>query len=1501
MRIIFLILCLSIGASINSIHGHTCPAPCDCKHVGPQAERLKVKCNKGSDIQDIKDINIDVVSIELYHLDLSKNNINFISNGIFKNLTNLKRLDLSANKIINLNEGSFDGLENLERLDLSKNEISSIDPLAFRPLTGLKKLDLSFNKLSTLDSTLFHDLTSIERLKLNNNALKTLTEGTFYGLKSLRQLDLSNNPWECDCYLYWLSNWKNTSVFKLNPVPTCNSPGNFHGKPIPDLKYSNDFQCDWISPTLEIFPSQNQVVFSGDSISLKCSAPSITDDRTAKLLWQWTPSLLTLTPLADPVDTLSNIKVDNRYLADSGIIDSSLSIFPVTKEHNGQWNCFLISIYGNKSKAINIIVISNDTRYCPLAITRTNKGVYAWPRTIVGWKVELPCEGISLSSLISLSRATYQCNSTGHWTNLDTESCPFISPVTRALQQYANMNLSLADNLMETFKRFANYTHPYQLADPIDLDFIAKTLENYLNFLTHDKDLPLFIIAAITSLLKCQKDLIQRAEVDYKAASRLISIVESVTKATPALQIHEKTLALEEFRVNTESFVGLSCTWYSSTLPEDLDTRFLHCATSNRTAILNIKDKVIEASIRLPSSLLSQQQHLEQDMSLMVSMYSDSRLFPSPATRVVNSAVIGSRVIDLDVNLTEPVIVMLKSSHSHPIPVIWSSEISVNGSRWTREGCHFANFINNLVVFHCNRLGYYGLLEDLSYRSATNKTGALFRYSHPAIYVGTFVLIVCLTSTSVTYIICYASISMPKRAKHSVINTWISITLLSFLYTIGIQQTENVEICQSVGLILHYLSLCSLLWMAVSASNMYKRLAKNTQELVSDDEIPEQPIQKPLLGLYLVGWGIALIVCGISGAVNLREYAGYSYCFLTKAPALSALFVPAVILIIYLLIFYLLVRCTIRSVDHNGQLSEGTQATENMDLELLEPHENRDQASMSVTVSSEIDDLEYSQITQLKGHIILLILYILTWISAAASTISQVFIHFPYAETIFSIGYALSSSALGCFVLLFYGLARNDVRSQWALMRCWLRRKKNNCCRTRSVSDARPALPTQSLVQNLPIINHPTHLSDSNSVSSRHTSVSPMAIAHVLKTPERESPNKKTNVNLVVLHRQQYRSNNSVKTYTESAPVSVEMFYNPHQSGVARKFFKKQRRHKHNNLGPRKQGDGGATSDGGSCISIPRPAVSGDGRERIETIFGSSAKVNNTNIHVEMNPVADAKNVNMLSDSGSMSEGVRYIIGQEIVRQGSKKVNNDNPERRRIERIELAGGLSPPESDETRTDEEKHLRNVSQQCSLEYSSEVELTAAMTSERSDHNLPEIGETPETPEKISDNFRYSSCGEINSQDHQDDDKNFNAVDPRFRDLKTCERHSSLYDLDLECRRLDLDKHEATSVSGSSSRSRQRQNSRHSDADGSFKELFSGSLTDVRIPTGFGKDFSSLTDLAAIDVTLGATRHLDMNASIGVDYEDTNYSTSHYTDDAALDEEMLLDNPIKKETSV
>lgn len=587
---------------------------------------------------------------------------------------------------------------------------------------------------------------------------------------------------------------------------------------------------------------------------------------------------------------------------------------------------------------------------------------------------------------------------------------------------------------------------------------------------------------------------------------------------------------------------------------------------------------------------------------------------------------------------------------------------------------------------------------------------------------------------------------------------------------------------------------------------MYKKLAKSGLDVIPDDELPDQPIPKPLLGLYLVGWGVALIICGISGAINLREYAGYSHCFLTSAPALAALFIPSGILITYLLIFFLLIRRAIQNVDMNAQLSEGTQATENMDLELLEPNANpsgdRNSVHSTQTVSSDIEDPEHSQFTQWKGQIIMLILYLLSWGSAAAVTIKPLNSHIPFEETVFAVLYAITTSTLGIFVLFFYGIARNDVRSQWLRMRCWLEKRKNRCCRTRNVCDANVAIPTQPLVQNFvpPPLNSNSvrrtsqatqTISDTNSIASSintnrshiyngNSKLVDLAVANRDAVPAVSANAKAGNMNLIVLHRQQYRSNNSVTTYTEPAMACVEMFYNPHQSCVARKFFKKQRKHtKKNNLGPRKQGDGGATSDGGSCISIPRPTAKiNNSLER--SILSSSAKVNNTNIHVELNPINDIKNVNILSDStGSMSEErnipIRFVIGQENLVRSIKKINNDSAQQDsahdNVATSDATRGTLQPkrttqDSDaEVKTDEEWHLRNVSQQCSLEYSSEMDTVTQMTSERSDHNLPEICESAAEMAQ-EEHFSRKRCPSVNEIDIASDAERLSRADMSAR---------------------------------------------------------------------------------------------------------------------------------------
>ncbi|XP_011873777.1 PREDICTED: probable G-protein coupled receptor 125 isoform X2 [Vollenhovia emeryi] len=1344
-----------------------CPQHCICKQVGAQAEWLRLKC--GDRLEEIKDVDVNKVSVELIQLDLSKNVIYVVQADAFANLTNLRRLDLSRNKISSVGEGCFNGLENLERLDLSQNRISTIDSYAFKKLPNLK------------------------RLKLNGNSLTTLKEGTFHGLKMLKQLDLSTNPWECDCNLYWFSNWIYNSSIKLNPTPKCVLPAFAKGQSLKKMRFMEELQCQWISPTIEIRPVQNQVVFAGDSITLKCRAPSITVDKTAKLSWLWYPNasaeVVDLNAYKDPRENLPNIKVDNRYLSDSGIVDSALSIVPIKEEHNGQWNCLLVSVNGNKSKALSVIVISEHTRYCPLTVTRDNKGIYTWPKTIVGWKAELPCEGNRLTGMMQAPlKAFYHCNMSGQWEYLNTESCPYISHTTKILEQFSKVNLSLTKStLLETAKRFKNYTGngSVKLTDPVEVHFIVRTIENYLSFLMDEKELGTMLVDIVSSMMRLPKEMLRRAEIHFKACTRLVKAVERIVEYAPSIQSHKKYMALEEFRVKRDSFGGLTCTWYTSVATSaDSDARFLHCTTINRTTPISTKDKTIEASIQLPASLLQHAQDGALAQQLMISLYSDSRFFPKTIVNDsmdVSTCIVGSKLIGTSIrNLSEPVYVMLKAplyyyNGMRPTPVVWDETLN-NVGAWTSDGCQLINLLNNLIVFHCDRLGYYGLLQEVSHLDGNSLHGAKFRYSHPAIYVGSFVMITCLMIMSVTYIISYTSITMPKKAKHSVINTWFAMALLSFLYSIGIQQTEHIEICQGVGLVLHYLSLCCLLWMAVSASNMHKKLTKPGLNVIPDDELPDQPIPKPLLGLYLVGWGVALIICGISGAINLREYAGYSHCFLTSGPALAALFIPSGILIAYLLIFLLLIRRAIQNVDTNAQLSEGTQATENMDLELLEPNANpsgdRNSMRSTQTVSSDIEDPEHSQFTQWKGQVIMLVLYLMSWAGAVAVTIKP-FDFMPFEETVFAVIYAITTSSLGVFVLFFYGIARNDVRSQWLKMRCWLEKRKNRCCRTRSVCDANAAIPTQPLVQNFvpPLSNSQATqaISDTNSVASSRNTNQSQQIYNSSKltdlTANRESipavPVNTKTANLIVMHRHQYRSNNSVTTYTEPSSACVEMFYNPHQSGVARKFFKKQRRHataKKNNLGPRKQGDGGATSDGGSCVSIPRPTAKiNNSLER--SILSSSAKVNNTNIHVELNPINDVKNVNILSDSGgSISEErsipIRFVIGQENLMHSIKKINNSAQQDGPYVNVMSGAARETPQprrtapdsdADVSKTDEEWHLRNVSQQCSLEYSSEMDTITQMTSERSDHNLPEICETAETT--WEERFSRKRCPSVN----------------------------------------------------------------------------------------------------------------------------------------------------------
>ncbi|CAG9787943.1 unnamed protein product [Diatraea saccharalis] len=1322
-----------------------CPSLCTCKNKSGDGasteplpgELLRLKCG-GSPAQ----------ITELKEIDLSKIYNNVIS------------LNFSGNAISTLSRELH--LPNLQKLDLSKNQISLIESDAFYNMTSLQRLDLSYNQISNVYKEMFKGLVNLERLVLAQNHISMLAVGTFEYLVGLKQLDITDNPLICDCELLWVGVWSHNTSVKLVNNPKCAFPENMANKTIRKLKTYLDLSaCGSVLPTnsLIVKPNYDQVVFEGDSLMLSCNAPFASLIVKYELKW------------VHPMLEVCDVNVTNSEMSEDRLAETTVYFPNITNHHMGNWTCmYSDSNHIRHNHTIQVLVLSNKTEYCLTNHTLNNKGLYSWPQLLLNRTAVVPCRS-------GEGMAYRHCHANGTWGEANTTECSYISNVTKLLQQFALLNVSLVQySALNATERLGmlikEKTYPLaEITDPDDVMFIAQAVRNYMQYIREEKDLGSTLLDVINSAMNITMSVMTQAELLYGSCTDMARAVEEISAYISNVQGQKRNLAVERFPVR-EGFGGVTCVWHDR-------PPALHCTTTNRTVapLLTVADATVHASVQIPTSLLYNPTDAgmllpTKSHDLIVSLYEDASLFPLlPAVNEHDGMYRSHRSKDyygrstkredMNMEITSPVVgfqlgnVSLLGSLLEPVIVTVRGAGGAGGAgggraatwdprtrRWTHNSsdCKVSHVIAEMVIISCNKLAYVGLLQNVEtgiYGARTD--GARFKVSHPAVYVGSLILIGCVSCATLTYIMCYPAIQMAKKTKHALVNTWAAIGLLCFLYTLGIYQTEDVKLCQILGLLIHYLSLSCLLWMCVSASNMYKWVTKthNPVRTPEDDIPPDVPIQKPILGLYLVGWGIALIICGISGAVNLKDYAGYSQCFLSTAPALNSLFVPGGILLMFLMVLFLLIRCTIRNM--NVQLSEGTQATENVDLEMWEPNQTPDRAerrSIKSNVDSEIEDVEHTPIIQLRAQIIVLCLYMSVWTCGAIAVYRPLPAYLPYQEDICSIIYAVCATVLGTFILFFYGIARSDVRAQWSMMHCYLQKSKQ-CCRNRSVFDANQ--------QNLPSINATTrpvvnpiphdNRSRSGSRSSNRTNsktnnsgtykCGAELNGQTLQKDKVKNTNGKTpNINLVVLHRQQYRSNNSMMTYPDNATVGPEVFYNPNQMNVAKKFFKKQRQHmKRNCLELPTRRD----FDNDSHISLPLPTK--EAYNGVANIINAGSKVNNTNLHVErsnngIKEIRNTLNPNLLEEESK--DYKKYSAD----RKSWNKMDDPKTNRAQIMNIytnvpetqvpqhqvvkanvpKTFNGQRGSVSEECLQSqaEQPEMRTISQQCSLEYSSASEM-------------------------------------------------------------------------------------------------------------------------------------------------------------------------------------------------
>ena len=158
--------------------------------------------------------------MNLFHIDLSTNDVIYLSPSFLASVTSLEILNLSDNKLHFMESLSelkymFVNHRNLEHLNISKNGFNVLPSALFSHNYNLLSLDLSYNSLRSISFDLKH-LTKLQHINLRHNQIYFIDSQVLGMLKAFIEerkskyitILFENNPFICTCkslpFIKWL-------------------------------------------------------------------------------------------------------------------------------------------------------------------------------------------------------------------------------------------------------------------------------------------------------------------------------------------------------------------------------------------------------------------------------------------------------------------------------------------------------------------------------------------------------------------------------------------------------------------------------------------------------------------------------------------------------------------------------------------------------------------------------------------------------------------------------------------------------------------------------------------------------------------------------------------------------------------------------------------------------------------------------------------------------------------------------------------------------------------------------------------------------------------------------------------------------------------------------------------------------------------------------------------------------------------------------------------------
>uniref|UniRef100_A0A3Q3JJE6 Adhesion G protein-coupled receptor A1 n=1 Tax=Monopterus albus TaxID=43700 RepID=A0A3Q3JJE6_MONAL len=973
-------------------------------------------------------------------------------------------LNLSNNKISLLRNGSFYGLAALEKLDLKNNLISTVEPGAFRGLLALRRLDLSNNRIGCLSPDMFLDLGNLSKLNLSGNIFSTLTVGLFTHLMALRVLHFHTETLFCDCQLKWLLLWARSNLVRIGNDTVCVFPTHLHGLEFRNL-HEQQLRCDGPPemPLFQLIPSQRQLVFRGDRLPLQCTASYV--DASVELWWRHNSQVVT-------TQEDQGVYVEETLLHDCCLLTSEIILSNIDVGIAGIWECLVTSSRGNTSQQMEIVVVETLALYCPADRVTNNKGDFRWPKTLAGILAFLPCAPATFGSAPHPSgrapqpsnqrekKAWRRCDRTGRWAEEDYTQCPYVSELTRVLHRLTQITINttnaqpLGQQLVAFTSRASHFT------DVMDVIFVTHLVERLTKLVEKRRD--------VSANIALEAFLIRPSNFLSLSCTALQWPLSSANSPLPDSQSHADKDMSRERDVVGESLLNFKC----------------HTVNSSGSPISQLsKNSVAVASIHLPlagtpvsSSVLQSVDNSTCKLQFIV--FRNGKLFPCTGNssnladdgkrRSVSTPVAFTKLDGCSLgSAVHSVTIALRhfALGVDPTAAYWDFDLLDGHGGWRAEGCHITGSGGNTTTIHCTHHNNFAVLMDL--KKVLSFPPYPGEFLHPVVYACTAVMLLCLFASIITYIVHHSAIRISRKGWHMLLNFCFHTALTFAVFAGGINRIKYPIICQAVGVVLHYSSLSTMLWLGVTARNIYKQVTK--KPLQSQDGNPPPSLKQPLLRFYLVGGGVPLIICGVTAAVNVDNYGSGEqapYCWMAWESSLGAFFGPVAFITLVTCIYFFCTFIQLRR--HPEKKYELKQLTEEQQrLASIEApthcHQGAEPGALTtpptgshcpagcpgVPINPALLANEHSFKAQLRTAAFTLFLFLATW-TFGALAVSQG--HF--LDMIFSCLYGAFSVTLGLFILIHHCAKRDDVWHCWCS--CCPGRNTDACSGTHGAAQVRP-------------------------------------------------------------------------------------------------------------------------------------------------------------------------------------------------------------------------------------------------------------------------------------------------------------------------------------------------------------------------------------------------------------------------------------------------------------